>query len=401
MKREIDIKQHDKEDCGAACLGSVLAYYGLKLPMITLRDACGTSKEGTSMQGIIEAGKKFGMEMTGLKSGKKDPEELREITLPAIIHLHKENGWLHFVVLYKMERDKVVVMDPEEGKRERITLDEFRKEWSGYLICATPSEFFEAGDKSTPLFRRFRELFSFHKKELLEALVGSLAYIGASLSTSLFLEHLIDHVIPQQDYKALILIALAMTILALAVWIISFGRAVILLRTGLKIDFRLIKSYFHKLFSLPVSFFSSRGSGELNSRISDAYRIRAFITGRLLLITISISTLIMATIILFCYNATLTFITVSMTPVYFLLYKLSDKYNRKYSRDILEKSSEFENLSVEMISCSTTLKYFGGEKSALKKIERRYAATANAIYSGGSSSPKLHRARKLSGNSSP
>lgn len=39
-------------------------------------------------------------------------------------------------------------------------------------------------------------------------------------------------------------------------------------------------------------------SGELNSRVSDAYRIRSFITGRLLIMAVSSLTLLFATAIL-------------------------------------------------------------------------------------------------------
>ena len=33
MKKETLIKQHDIRDCGAACLASVSAHYGLKIPI--------------------------------------------------------------------------------------------------------------------------------------------------------------------------------------------------------------------------------------------------------------------------------------------------------------------------------------------------------------------------------
>ena len=33
MKKETQIKQHDIRDCGAACLASVSAHYGLKIPI--------------------------------------------------------------------------------------------------------------------------------------------------------------------------------------------------------------------------------------------------------------------------------------------------------------------------------------------------------------------------------
>ena len=54
MKKSILVKQRDKSDCGAACLASVAAYYGLQIPVSRIRKYAGTGKQGTSLYGLIQ-----------------------------------------------------------------------------------------------------------------------------------------------------------------------------------------------------------------------------------------------------------------------------------------------------------------------------------------------------------
>lgn len=103
MKKEIRIRQHDKTDCAAACVASVCAYYGLRLPMLRIREMCGTGPDGTTLQGILDACGKLGLDAAGLKAREKHIADLKDAAKPVIMHLQKKDGWLHYVVLYGMD----------------------------------------------------------------------------------------------------------------------------------------------------------------------------------------------------------------------------------------------------------------------------------------------------------
>ena len=355
MEKEIRIRQQDRNDCAAACVASVCAHYGLRLPLIRIREACGTNADGTTMQGVIDACGKLGLEAAGLKAKDKDMDSLRNVERPVILHLEKKSGWLHFVVLYGMDKDHARIMDPEDGRMHRTSLKELEEEWSGYIIAVTPSPMFKKGDMRTDILGRFKDILSFYRKELALVLAGSAAYIAATLSISVFLQRIIDSVIPAGNRNGLLTAGAVMICLALLCWYISYVRSVLLVRTSIKIDCRLITEYFRKVFSLPLSFFNSMSSGELNSRVSDAYRIRSFITERLLLMTISVIT----------------------------LYIVSDRLNRKVNRRIIEENARFEQTSIEQLSAVRDVKYFNSEKEAVRKIETQYFRTASALYGGG------------------
>lgn len=383
MKMEIKVRQHDRTDCAAACVASVCAHYGLKLPLLRIREACGTGPDGTTLQGIIDGCGKLGLDAAGLKAKEKHIEDLLNAAKPVILHLQKKDGWLHYVVLYGMDSSSATVMDPEDGAMHRTDLKELEEDWSGFIVAVTPSSTFRKGDYRTPVLARLRELFLYYKKELCMVLAGSAAFIAATLSTSVFLQRVIDDVLPSGRKADLAIICSVMLCLAFLTWTISYMRSVLLVRVSLQIDCRLIMSYFRKIFSLPVSFFDSMSSGELNSRVSDAYRIRSFITGRLLLMAISIITLIIATCILLTFQWRLTVITLSLTPLFYLLYRLSDRVNRRLNRRIIETNAKFEQTNIEWLSSARAVKYFDSGREAVRQIGQKYYQTASALYRGG------------------
>src|SRR5450755_2003582 len=113
MKKSIQVKQRDSSDCGAACLASVAAYFGLHIPVSRIRQYAGTDKQGTSLYGLIEAAEKLRFHARGAKATDID---LKGIPVPTIFHLILENGLQHFVVVYKIRKKRVRYMDPALGK---------------------------------------------------------------------------------------------------------------------------------------------------------------------------------------------------------------------------------------------------------------------------------------------
>lgn len=383
MKKEIKVRQHDKSDCAAACVASICAYYGLRMPLMRIREACGTGPDGTTLQGIIDACGSLGLDAAGLRAKEKHIGDLTGAAKPVIMHLQKKNGWLHYVVLYGLDSSTATVMDPEDGVLHKMDPGALEEEWSGFIVAVSPSPMFRKGDHGTRVLSRFRELLFYYKKEMGMVLAGSAAFIAATLSTSLFLQRIIDDILPGGDRIMLIAAGAAMLLLTALTWLISFMRSYLLVRVSLQIDCRLIVSYFRKVFSLPLHFFDSMGSGELNSRVSDAYRIRSFITGRLLLMAVSVITLAAATAVLLFFDWRLTLITLAFVPAFILLYQVSDRVNRRLNRRIIEENARFEQNNIEWLSSARAVKYFNASREASRKIEGQYFRTASAMHKGG------------------
>ena len=52
---KVEIKQHDITDCGAACLVSIAAHYGLLMPIARIRQIASTDRKGTNVLGLTQS----------------------------------------------------------------------------------------------------------------------------------------------------------------------------------------------------------------------------------------------------------------------------------------------------------------------------------------------------------
>ena len=123
MKKAVQVKQRDITDCGAACLVSVAAYFGLHIPVTRVRLYAGTDKQGTSLQGLMNAAERLRFRVRGAKAGGI---LLSGIPVPTIFHQVLENGLQHFVVFYKLQKESPFY-GPMTGKLIYRPVEDFKR----------------------------------------------------------------------------------------------------------------------------------------------------------------------------------------------------------------------------------------------------------------------------------
>lgn len=390
MKKNILIKQHDIKDCGAACLASVAIHYGLKMPIAKIRQICHTDTRGTNVLGLIQGLEQMGFNAKGVKGGV---DALPELPLPAIAHIIVNGQMHHYVVIYKVVKDKITVMDPARGKLEEYKTEDFSKVWTGVLILLEPNEYFEQRDEKTSLYKRFWNLVQPHKSILIQALLGALVYTILGLSTSIYIEKITDYVLIDGNKRLLNLLSVGMIVILLFQIFIGTMKSILVLQTGQKMDKHLILGYYKHLLKLPQRFFDTMKVGEIISRVNDAVKIRTFINDVSIQIFVNIFIIIFSFALMFTYYWKLALITALVIPFYFLVYWITNKLNKKAERQLMEESAELESHLVESITSVKTIKQFGVETFANNKTDNAfskllktiYASVMNALFSGNSS----------------
>ncbi|MDH5032273.1 peptidase domain-containing ABC transporter [Chryseobacterium cucumeris] len=377
MKKNILIKQHDIKDCGAACLASVAIHYGLKMPIAKIRQICHTDTRGTNVLGLIQGLEKMGFNAKGVKGGV---DALPELPLPAIAHIIVNGRMHHYVVIYKVAKDKITVMDPAKGKLEEYKIEEFSKIWTGVLILLEPNEYFEQKDEKTSLYKRFWNLVQPHKSILIQALLGALVYTILGLSTSIYIEKITDYVLIDGNKRLLNLLSVGMIIILLFQIFIGAMKSVLVLQTGQKMDKHLILGYYKHLLKLPQRFFDTMKVGEIISRVNDAVKIRTFINDVSIQIFVNIFIIIFSFALMFTYYWKLALITALVIPFYFLVYWITNKLNKKAERQLMEESAELESHLVESITSVKTIKQFGVETFANNKTDNAFSKLLKTIY---------------------
>lgn len=390
-KKRVNKKQLDKYDCGAACLASIASYYGLDIPITVIRRKCGTTTEGTNIKGILEGASFICLEAKPYKISTPcyTIKILSEIPVPSILHFKNKDGWLHFVVLYSVDPKNggyITIMDPTHGESKTISLDEFKECWTGYVITLKPSNGFKKGNYSTPFIKKILPILKNHKKEIIPSMIGALLYVLIGMSTSLFLQYTIDYIIPQRDSNMMIWYSAGVFILLGLSSFIGYLRNILILRGGIFMDASLILDYINHLIKLPIQFFTSRSTGDINSRIGDVYKIRSFITTRVIIIFVSVLTLIVSLILLFSFYWKMALVSLTFIPFYCLLYFFANKVNKKHNKLIIESSASFDNSTIGLISNPEAFKYFStpnNDTYFFSKVEKKYVDMAQKIYGGG------------------
>ncbi len=377
MKSSTLIKQHDMRDCGAACLASVAGHYGLQLPIAKIRQLCHTDKRGTNALGLIQGLEQMGFNAKGVKASL---ENLPQAPLPAIAHTIFKEQYQHYVVIYKVHKGKISVMNPAYGKIETYTTEEFAKIWTGILILLEPNEYFEQRNEKTSLYQRFYQLIQPHRSILLQALVGAIFYTILGLSTSIYIQKITDYVLVDGNRRLLNLLSVIMIVLLLFQIFLGVMKSVLTLQTGQKIDKYLILGYYKHLLKLPQRFFDTMRVGEIISRVNDAVKIRTFINDVSIQIVVNVFIVLFSFALMFTYYWKLALIVALVIPFYLGIYIITNWLNKKVERRMMEESAELESHLVESLNAVKTIKQFGAEIYANNKTDIHFSTLLKTIY---------------------
>lgn len=103
-------------DCGPTALYIIGRYYHADLSIEKLRELTEIGKEGVSLLGISDAAEKIGFKTMPVQCVLS--ELIADIKLPAILHWQQA----HFVVLYKIRKNKFYISDPASGLHKLTTV---------------------------------------------------------------------------------------------------------------------------------------------------------------------------------------------------------------------------------------------------------------------------------------
>ena len=377
MKKHIYVRQQDITDCGAACLASVSAWFRLNLPVARIRQLANTDKQGTNMLGMLEAAEKLGFTAKGIKGSYQC---LFDIPKPAIIHVIIDGGYHHYKVLYRINKKWIKLMDPLDGKLHSMHHDAFKKEWTGVALILVPSPDFKPMNKSWSPGRRFIALMWPHKSIIIQSLLGAVAYSLLGLTTSVYLQKIVDHVLVDGNINLLNMMSLLMFIFLFLKIFISISKNIFTLRTGQQIDATLIMGYYRHLLKLPQRFFDTMRIGEIVSRINDAVRIRTFINNVSLDIAVNLLIVLFSCTLMFMFSWKMAAIVMLAIPFYIGLYLTFNLINKKILRRIMENSAELESHLVESINTITAIKEFSVSEYTNLKTETRFFRLLHSVY---------------------
>jgi ATP-binding cassette subfamily B protein len=167
---------------------------------------------------------------------------------------------------------------------------------------------------------------------------------------------------------------------------IGAAKSIFVVRSGQMIDAQLILGYYKHLLRLPQRFFDTMRVGEIISRINDAVKIRAFINDVALNLIVNVFIIVFSFLLMFSYHWKLALIMAIIIPLYLIVYQLTNIFNRKRQRQLMERSADLETQLVESLNSVRTIKQLGLEDFSNIKTEKRFISLLDTTYKSGMNS---------------
>jgi ATP-binding cassette subfamily B protein len=373
------VRQGDESDCGPAALATIALHHRRPISLQQMRELAGTDRIGTNLLGLVQAAERLGF---SAKAVNGPYESLTTVTLPAVAHVRTEEGLRHFVVLYRVSKDRVVIADPGCGVR-RLSRIEFCRRWTGYLLLVAPEQATgNAADGAIPSSpgRRFLGLLGHQLPILGEAFTCAVVMTALGTLTSFFIQQLVDSVLVR--YEGRLLDALGVGMVLILVFRTLFGalRHYLLAHVGRKVDLALIGGYARHLLDLPLNFFEMRRAGEILSRVNDAAKVREAISGTTLTAVVDATLVFILLSVLWIYDAHLALVATAFVPALMLIAAAHHPAATHGSRRAMEDAAQFSAHLVEDVSGVETIKAFGAQPARAEEGEARLVRLVQATF---------------------
>jgi len=369
------VLQHDATDCGPAALAMAAAFHKKRFSLAGLREAADTDRSGTTVAGIAAAAERVGFSTRAVRASF---DALPQAPLPAIAHW-REGNRNHFVVLYKLTKRKAVIGDPACGLR-RLTLDEFREYWTGVLLLLTPTARLQEYINSPGSFLRLCGVLLPHRRLFLDALLAAVLMTLLSLTTSFFIQALVDFVFVLGRKPALNWLTLGMLVVLFARTAFQAMRAYLLAHLSLRIDAETVMGFHRHLLGLPLAFFLRRRTGEILSRVNDAVKIRLAVSAASLSIVVDGLLVVTTASVMAWLEWRLAVAGLALLPVLIAAVYLLSKPLKQSQWTAMEKASQVEAQMVETVSAIQTIKACRAQSQIQLRTEARFDEMLHASY---------------------
>ena len=370
-------KQRDITDCGAACLGFVAAHYRKVFPVARLRQLAGTNQLGSTALGVVEAARQLGFTAKGVKGAA---DALPSVPLPAIAHCLIDQRLLHYVVLVEWTPKYARVMDPALGRVEKWSHEKFKFVWTGVLILLAPGDSFQPGDHTVSPWQRLWNLLQPHRAVLVQAFVGAVVTTVLGLAMAVYVQKIVDRVIPDGNRQLLNLLGVSMLAILGFKLVLGWFQSLLSIRTAQRIDTTIMLAYYRHLLRLPQSFFDTMRVGEITSRVGDAVKIRNFLNGSLLSLLLNPLILLFSLGAMFFWSWKLALLSLALLPFNALIYWFVDRANKRYQRQLMERGADFSAQLVESLNAQPVIRRFQLEADAALRTETRLVRLMKTIW---------------------
>lgn len=378
MRDKIVVMQDDLKDCGVSSLLSIIRYYGGDATKEYLREITKTSKDGVSAYYLIIAARELGFDSYGVNGNLID---IKKEYLPVIAHVVINKSYQHFVVIYKIDFHKkmLVIMDPSYGLK-KVSFDEWQDiSTNNYLFFKPKKKIPKLVNKKTireiisPFLNKYRYL-------LLVIILLSIIYTIINIITSYNFKLLLDEI----NIETISNIRKVFYILIIFIVIKKLTN---LFRNNLvnylnhQLDKTLFNDIYSHIINLPYLYYKNRTTGDIITRLNDLSNVKELISHLFITIFIDVILLIFILIILFQINISLTITAIITMFIYLMIMLINNQLVYKKIKNSYKHASNVNSYVIESIEMVDTIKSLSLQNKVCYDVEQKYSRLNDNNYS--------------------
>ena len=345
------VLQTHAAECGAACLGSVLAWFGRWVPLTELREKCEVSRDGSSAASLLRASRHYGLECNGL--GVR-AEQLGKLPLPLIVFWQ----FSHFVVVEGIDGRHFHLNDPSTGRR-RLTAEEFNRGYSGIALRFKRGAEFKPGGEPPGLFGQLDTLVDGSWSVLAGAIVCALMLTLLALVVPASLGVFVDDVLGKHGLWGGLVAALIGG--GVLVYVLALLKHRFLRRLAVRISVIGYDRGLSRMLRLPVEFFNHRLVGDLTDRVSSIDRIAKNLTDQFLVLIIEMTMSAVLLVAMLFYDVVLTLTVLLLAVLHGMLAHFLNAHRAVRSHAMRREQGLLIGVGMQMLSHADDLRMTGSD----------------------------------------
>ena len=235
---------------------------------------------------------------------------------PPVVLLFKD-GSAGLMVATDAVRNIVWVRDPRSaGPESAVAIDEFRlaQAWAGEALLIRrvrgQSEVDAPFTLSWLIGLVLRE-----KGSLRDISMASIAVSALTIVPPLLVMTVVDRVVVHHSLSTLVLLSVILLITTAYETLLGYARREIVQVVSTRVDAKLNLHVFNRLLGLPLDYFEKNPAGQINYRLAQVWKVREFLTGKLMGTFLDMFTLIVLLPFLFWMEPTLAWVVLVCAAV--------------------------------------------------------------------------------------
>lgn len=361
-----------------ACLAMILDFMGKKIPIASVREAIKVDQYGASIYGLIDGAQKYDVHGEAYEDSAEavwDAMKEEDDCFPAILRILNRGGFEHFIVVAGISKDKLEIFDPDQGK---FYMDQtvFESCFLGQIVVFKPAENFKKENLKRGQFSKFTAMIFKQKKLLAYIALLSLLVTGIGIAGSYIFQYIIDAGLNDIAYtdgaaawfQTFLVLVAGLTVMYVFKSGIQMLRGRLLTIMSKNIDIPLMLGYYNHVADLPMSFFETRKTGEITSRINDAAKIRDALSNVTLTLMIDVVMVIGCGAVLYKTSPVLFLISAFVFVLYVVVSAFYIRPLDKMNREVMENDAQFSSYLKESIDGMETVKVSQAESVIKRKM---------------------------------